>query len=121
MPLLPPFPPLSSQQSAESLTHSRPPSRPPLPTVRILVVLHLVLHFCYQSFGPAVFQNLYLRRFAEWGAVQYSTLLCLEGMILAIRYGRSRGGAKESDDDEEEIEAPEASSFFKRHALEVCV
>jgi len=101
------------------------PSLPPLtslpPTVRILVVLHLVLHFCYQSFGPAVFQNLYLRRFAEWGSVQYSTLLCLEGMILAIRYGRSRGGSKESEDDEEEREAPEASSFFKRHALEVCV
>ena len=85
------------------------------------MVLHLVLHFCYQSFGPAVFQNLYLRRFAEWGAVQYSTLLCLEGMILAIRYGRSPGGSKESEDDEEEIEAPEASSFFRRHALEVCV
>lgn len=96
-----------------------PVSHPLLPTVRILVVLHLVLHFCYQSFGPAVFQNIYLRRFAEWGAVQYSTLLCLEGMVLAIRYGRSRGGRKDGEDDEEESEAPEATSFFKRHALEV--
>lgn len=81
-------------------------------TARILVVLHLVLHFCYQSFGPSVFQNLYLRRLAEWGAVQYSTLLCLEGMILAIRYGRGKGG-------DGEAEGPEATTFFKRHALEV--
>ena len=82
-------------------------------TARILVVLHLVLHYCYQSFGPSVFQNLYLRRLAEWGAVQYSTLLCLEGMILAIRYGRGKSG------NDGEVEGPEATTFFKRHALEV--
>ena len=78
------------------------------------MVLHLVLHFVYQSFGPSVFQNLYLRRLAEWGAVQYSTLLCLEGMILAIRYGRSGKGT-----EDDEVEAPDAGVFFKRHALEV--
>lgn len=40
-------------------------------------------------------------------------------MVLAIRYGRSRGGHKEGEDDEEETEAPEAMLFYKRHALEV--
>lgn len=76
------------------------------------MVLHLVLHYCYQAFGPSVFQSLYLRRLAEWGAVQYATLLCLEGMALAIRYGRA-GKASE------EAEAPDPGSFFKRHAMEV--
>ena len=81
--------------------------------MRILVVLHLVLHFCYQAFGPSVFQNLYLRRLAEWGAVQYSTLLCLEGMVLAIRYGRAAKGGEDA-----EVEAPDPGAFFKRHAME---
>ena len=76
------------------------------------MVLHLVLHYCYQAFGPSVFQSLYIRRLAEWGAVQYATLLCLEGMALAIRYGRA-GKATE------EAEAPDTGVFFKRHAMEV--
>jgi len=86
--------------------------------VRILVVLHLVLHFCYQTFGSDVFQNVFVVRLAEWGAIQYSTLFCLEGMILAIRYGRVPGGEKE-EEDEKDAQAPEAIAFFKRHALEV--
>lgn len=77
-------------------------------------MLHLVLHFCLQSFGPAYFENSFVRRFAEWGAVQFSSLFCLEGLILAIKYGRSISKAEPGENDQ-----LDTGLFWKRHALEI--
>lgn len=76
-------------------------------------MLHLVLHYCYESFAPSYFQNEFVRRLAQWGAVQYSSLFCLEGLILAIKYGRTISKA------EGQFDQLDTGAFWKRHAMEI--
>lgn len=80
-----------------------------LSTVRLLLVLHLVFHYAYQALGEELVESVFLQRLAEWGAVQYSTLFCLEGLILTIKYARTAI----------KTEGLDLEGFFKRHALEI--
>ena len=81
-------------------------------TVRLLLVVQLVLYYAYQTFGAVIFQSAVLERLARWGAVHYSSLFCLEGFVLALKYGRN---PKTASGDS----TLDTANFFKTHVLEI--
>lgn len=81
--------------------------------VRLLLVVHIVLNYAYQVFGGVVFKSSLVERLAQWGAVQYSALFCLEGFVLALKYGRNAAKSREQE------VFIDTSYFFKLQALEI--